>query len=169
MNRTQLQVLMMGLAARAREAIRTTGSYPQQLAIATPEGEEALAVMITENPGEPLHGASMGAFVRLVTNALKEAFGGIEAVVVSSDARMKRFTVEEFNARVPSTDDIADDEANPECIVLIGRAQGSFEMITMYYRREGSRITFEDEEPQFVDSEYRAETPMLPDLWETVH
>jgi hypothetical protein len=120
-----------------------------------------------------LHGPKMRELLTVYSMSL----GGVDAIVVMSDARGK--TVQPGSAEERKIQDaaaqgkyiIAEDQQAPEYLIIVGRSREHQAGCYQRYRREpgeaGDVITFDDKEP--VLAQGKQTISLIPDIWDRVN
>jgi hypothetical protein len=165
MTRQQLEELVLRNVRVARDEMVLSGGVFKQRALLIDGGGTYHGVGIE---GAPLHGSHMADLLRTFARAL----GGIEAIVVVSDARMKVTTPEEREAINLAAKRgkylIAEDESAQEALIVCGRSREHTAGSSSPYRREPGngkdRIVFIEPEPKLFEGKHTIS--LIPNLWE---
>ncbi len=167
MTKKQLEETVLLHAEHGRKLmIEQHGSFHQQAVIVDRRGGMHVIVI----GDEVLHGPKM----RALLIAYAASVGGADAILVQSDARVKKMDkdelkkVEEAAARGKYT--IGEDLRNQEVFITAGRSREHQACIFQPYQREpGNIIVFETPEPAFDDKYAEVQINLIPDIWEKVN
>ncbi len=170
MTKKQLEETVLLHAEKGRGMmIARHGSFHQQALLIDLRGHMHIIVI----GDEVLHGPKM----RALLTAYAISVGGVDAILVQSDARMKKMDEKELkkveDAAGRGKYIIGEDPRNQEVFITAGRSREHRAVIFQSYSREkspaGDVIRFEKPEAAFDDRYEKVDMFLIPDIWEKVN